>query len=92
MTITPEQIIVLSVYFVAVYLYKYLVAKDSYPVLRALIPAFNLIVGLILGAFGVADFAIHEAVIGTFALGGLADLAKTPKKVLVAAGVVANSN
>lgn len=82
-TLTLEQLLVLVGYFLAVYLYKYALTKlpigNKYAALmRSMIPAVNLIAGLLLGYFGVAGYDITASVIGMMATGGVADLVKTP--------------
>lgn len=84
LTLTTTQLIVLVAYFLGVYVYKYLITRSNLPVLKELIPAINLIAGVVLGSFGLADFNIVEAVLGTLALGGAADVLSMPRKIGVA--------
>lgn len=85
MEITQTQLFVLIGYSLSIYGFKFLVEQTAdegrSALLRSLIPAFNLIAGLVLGFFGLAEFDITVAVIGTLATGGAADLIKLPKKV-----------
>ncbi len=86
MTLETTQILVLCCYFAGIYAYKFFVEgsfleDQTKAVMRGMIPAINLIAGLILGSFGLADFDMTVAVLGTLATGGAADLLKMPTSI-----------
>ena len=91
-TLTAAQLIVLIVYFLGVYVYKYFVIRWEAPILREMIPAVNIIAGLVLGFFGLAGFNIAEAVLGTLAMGGVASVVGMPKKIIAAEAARKASN
>lgn len=86
MTISLTQFSVLAFYFVFIYGAKGVLDSfsDSKParILRALIPAFNLIFGLVLGATGLAQFDMTAAVLGALSTGGAAGLLQLPSKII----------
>lgn len=84
--LTLLQIGVLSVYFIAMYAFKYMVQDTKYgPVLRSFIPALNVIGGLLLGYFGLAGFDVTTGILGGLATGGLAGVVSMPSKTATAA-------
>ena len=84
MQISSLQLYILISYFLSVYGYKLILnfaTSKVQAIAKALIPAVNLIFGLVLGFYGIADFDITVSVLGAMATGGAADLMSLPKEI-----------
>ncbi len=96
-TLSLAQILVLVGYFLFIYLYKFLVSGNAVSekasaLLTQMIPAVNLIFGLVLGAFHIMNFDMTVAVLGSLATGGAAGLVKMPSQINEAMKLPAPSN